>query len=69
MANTHLAFGKGVHYYVDARLAPLEGHIVVRELVARTSSIELDPDRRPHVIQSLLVRRLATLPLRITSAP
>jgi cytochrome P450 len=68
MARTHLAFGKGIHYCVGARLARLEAGIVLGELLARTSSIELDPDRPPRIVQSLLVRRLATLPLRITSA-
>ena len=43
-ARTHLAFGKGIHYCVGARLARLEGQIVLAELLARTSHIELDPD-------------------------
>jgi cytochrome P450 family 144 len=68
MARTHLAFGKGIHYCVGARLARLEADIVLRELLARTSSIELDPERPPRIVQSLLVRRLAQLPLRLTSA-
>ena len=54
---THLAFGKGIHYCVGARLARLEGQIVLAELLARTSLIELDPDDAPRRAASLLVRR------------
>jgi cytochrome P450 len=65
----HLAFGKGIHYCVGARLARLEADIVLRDLLARTTSFELDPENPPVIVQSLLVRRLESLPLRLTSAP
>ena len=65
---THLAFGKGIHYCVGARLARLEGQIVLAELLARTSHIELDPDVAPRRARSLLVRRLDRLPLTLTPA-
>ena len=65
---THLAFGKGIHYCVGARLARLEGQIGLAELLARTSHIELDPDVAPRRARSLLVRRLDRLPLTLTPA-
>jgi cytochrome P450 len=65
---THLAFGKGIHYCVGARLARLEGQIVLAELLARTSLIELDPDESPRRAASLLVRRYDRLPLKLTPA-
>lgn len=66
-ARTHLAFGKGIHYCVGARLARLEGQIVLAELLARTSHIELEPHAPPRRARSLLVRRLDVLPVRLTS--
>ncbi len=68
MLRTHLAFGKGIHYCVGARLARLEGEIVLAELLARTSLIELDPDEAPRRAASLLVRRHDRLPLKLTPA-
>ena len=65
---THLAFGKGIHYCVGARLARLEAQIVLAELLGRTSVIELDPDASPQRAESLLVRRFTRLPLRLTPA-
>lgn len=40
-AQLHLAFGKGIHYCVGARLARLEATIVLKELLARTTHVEL----------------------------
>jgi cytochrome P450 len=57
MARHHLAFGRGIHYCVGAPLARLEAQSVLRVLLARTSHIELDPDRRPKWVESLMVRR------------
>ncbi len=65
---THLAFGRGIHYCVGARLARLEAQIVLSELLGRTSVIELDPDASPQRAESLLVRRFTRLPLRLTPA-
>jgi cytochrome P450 len=67
-AHTHLAFGKGIHYCVGARLARLETQVVLTELLARTALIELDPDLPPQRAESLLVRRLNRLPVRLTPA-
>jgi cytochrome P450 len=67
-ARTHLAFGKGIHYCVGARLARLEAQVVLTELLNRTSLIELDPSEPPQRAESLLVRRLNQLPVRLTPA-
>src|SRR5262249_50544972 len=42
-ARTHMTFGRGIHTCVGAPLARLEGQIVLRLLLERTSSITLDP--------------------------
>jgi cytochrome P450 family 144 len=65
-SRTHLAFGKGIHYCVGARLARLEAQIVLAELLEQTSLIELDPDTAPGRAASLLVRRFNSLPVKLT---
>lgn len=62
----HLAFGRGVHLCVGAPLARLEADVVLREVITRTSRIELIGD--PVWEHSLVVRRFAQLPLRLTPA-
>lgn len=54
---THMAFGRGIHTCVGAPLARLEGLIVLRMLLARTSRIALDRSRPPSWVPSLQVRR------------
>jgi cytochrome P450 len=68
IARHHLAFGRGIHYCVGAPLARLEARSVLRVLLARTSQIELDPDRRPKWVQSLMVRRHDELFVRLRPA-
>ena len=61
----HLAFGHGIHYCVGAALARIEARAVLNALLEQTGDFELDPDRHPHWVDSLLVRRHEQLPLRV----
>ena len=53
----HLAFGRGMHFCVGARLARLEARVIVEELLARTRSFALDPAHPPEYVRSIFVRR------------
>jgi cytochrome P450 len=66
-ARHHLAFGRGIHFCVGAPLARLEARIVLTDLLERTTSITLDPDRRPRWVPSLMIRRHEDLPIRLTA--
>lgn len=59
----HFAFGRGLHFCIGAHLARLEGRIVIEQLLARTTAITLDPDRRPSLRRSIFLRRHDSLPL------
>jgi len=61
----HLAFGRGIHFCVGAPLARLEARIVLTALLERTSSLTLDPDRSPHWVHSLMIRRHERLPIHV----
>jgi cytochrome P450 family 144 len=61
----HVAFGRGIHHCVGAPLARIEARNVLSVLLDRTSSISLDPEHRPHWVDSLLVRRHQDLPVRL----
>jgi len=62
---SHLGFGRGPHFCIGAPLARLEAQTVVEALLARTRRIELDPERPVVHANSIFVRRLEHLPLRI----
>jgi cytochrome P450 len=62
-AKSHISFGKGAHFCVGAALARLEATIVIGQLLARTSKIEVAEAGR--WLPSLLVRRLEHLQLRV----
>ena len=62
----HMSFGKGIHTCVGAPLARLESLIVLRALLARTSSITLPPDQPPRWVSSLQVRRHERLPVTVS---
>jgi cytochrome P450 len=59
----HLAFGRGIHHCVGAPLARLEARVVLTSLLDQTEHFELT-DEPPTRVNSLMVRRHATLPLR-----
>ena len=57
----HITFGKGAHFCVGAALARLEAHVVLGQLLERTSKIHAAETGR--WLPSLLVRRLERLEL------
>jgi len=59
----HLAFGRGIHFCVGARLARLEARVILEELLARTRAFSLDPLHPPEYVSSIFVRRHAELEL------
>ncbi len=61
----HLAFGRGIHFCVGARLARLEARVILEELLARTRSFSLDPRQPPKYVNSILVRRHGELELMV----
>lgn len=61
----HLAFGKGIHFCVGSALARMEALAALTTLLERTTSFTIADDGAEWV-PSLLVRRHASLPLRMT---
>jgi hypothetical protein len=45
-ADSHLAFGRGLHYCVGANLGKLETRMAVEELARRFPRLRLAPDQR-----------------------
>ena len=64
----HFAFGRGLHFCIGAGVARLETRVALEQLLARTTSIALDPDDPPTRRPSIFIRRHATLPVRIEPA-
>ena len=64
--NDHLAFGTGRHICLGAWLARLEVRVVLEELLARVSSIEVTGE--PTRLRSNFINGLKTLPVRMTRA-
>ena len=61
----HFAFGKGLHFCIGAPVARLEARVALEQLLTRTASIALDPDRPPTRRPSIFIRRHASLPVSI----
>jgi len=59
----HFAFGRGIHFCIGSALARLEARVMIEQLLARTSSFRLDPERPPRRRPSIMLRRHASLPL------
>lgn len=59
----HLAFGRGIHFCVGARLARLEARVILEELLTRTRTFALDASRPPRIARTIQVRRHTTLPI------
>ncbi|WP_438823350.1 cytochrome P450 [Nocardia cyriacigeorgica] len=60
---TTLAFGKGAHFCIGAALARMEALAAITTLLERTTGFGLVDDAPPRWVLSLMVRRLASLPL------
>jgi len=63
--NPHLTFGHGIHFCLGAPLARLEGEIAVRRLAERFPRIRLACDRPPGWSDSLFLRGILSLPVRL----
>ena len=62
----HLGFGWGIHLCVGAPLARVEAKVAFEQLLSRTTSFAVDPASAPlRHHQSLMIRRLVTLPLTL----
>ena len=59
----HVTFGRGIHHSVGAPLARLEARVVLTALLDHTDHFEL-AGQPPTWVNSLMVRRHATLPIR-----
>jgi len=59
----HFAFGRGIHFCIGAPVARLEARVALEQLLARTTSVRLDPDHPPTRRASIFIRRHATLPV------
>lgn len=64
--NAHLTFGHGIHFCLGAPLARLEGQIAVRRLAERFPNIRLAGDTAPTWTDSVILRGLAALPVKLT---
>lgn len=63
--NAHLTFGHGIHFCLGASLARLEGQIALRALIERFPNISLATADAPPWKDSVILRGMETLPLRL----
>jgi cytochrome P450 len=63
--NSHLTFGHGIHFCLGAPLARLEGQIALRALINRFPHIRLASDVPPEWKDSLILRGMLSLPVRL----
>ena len=61
----HVGFGWGIHLCLGAPLARLEGRVTFERLLARTRHVAPDGGGELRHHQSLMIRRLLELPLRL----
>lgn len=63
--NTHLTFGHGIHFCLGASLARLEGQIALRALIERFPNISLATGDAPLWRDSVILRGMESLSLRL----
>jgi hypothetical protein len=63
--NPHLTFGHGIHFCLGAPLARLEGEIAIARLAERFPRIRLAGDAAPSWSDSLFLRGILSLPVRL----
>jgi cytochrome P450 len=63
--NPHLTFGHGIHFCLGAPLARLEGQIAARRLSERFPRIQLASDAAPAWSDSVILRGIKALPVRL----
>lgn len=63
--NAHLTFGHGIHFCLGASLARLEGQIALQALIERFPNINLAATGAPHWKDSVILRGMETLPVRL----
>jgi cytochrome P450 len=63
--NTHLTFGHGIQFCLGASLARLEGQIALRALIERFPNISLATDDAPLWRDSVILRGMESLSLRL----
>ncbi|MGJ6961273.1 cytochrome P450 [Streptosporangium sp. G11] len=61
--NSHLGFGRGIHFCVGAPLARLEGRVALNILLDRFPHLRTDPDEPPSFIPSPNMTGVRKLPL------
>ena len=66
--NPHLTFGHGIHFCLGAQLARLEGQIALRSLIERFPGISLAADPTPGWNDSIILRGIQSLPVRLRYA-
>ena len=64
----HMGFGRGAHFCIGALLARAEAKLLIRALLERGSSLQLDSGQPPRYAQSIFIRRLEQLSLLVTIA-
>jgi len=67
-AKTHLAFGQGIHFCIDAALARLEARVAFEILLARTKNIRIAPGNDFAHTPSFILRGLKALHLEFDPA-
>jgi cytochrome P450 len=65
MPRHHVTFGRGIHHCVGAPLARVEARNVLTVLLERTAGFSLEETQPPRWVNSLMVRRHESLPLRL----